>query len=221
MVAHNKEEGTPLLAAGNSTFYFKKNEKKNATGNYESVSDGDGGQVVETLPSGSTEEDFAPRTLGTLVKKEKKVIESPGFFEKLFGAGSKTDNDGAAGNKASARTVKPRKAPIKIEPKVFFANERTFLAWMHISVILAGASVAILAISDYENIGKQLYGLIMLPVAIAFLVYSMYQYVRRSYMIRNKLPGPYDDAVGPTVLSIMLMVSIAAQFAIKLISINS
>ena len=45
--------------------------------------------------------------------------------------------------------------------------------------------------------------------------------VRRSYMIRNKLPGPYDDAVGPTVLSIMLMVSIAAQFAIKLISINS
>mmetsp|Transcript_52147 Transcript_52147/g.59083 ORF Transcript_52147/g.59083 Transcript_52147/m.59083 type:complete len:93 (+) Transcript_52147:198-476(+) len=92
---------------------------------------------------------------------------------------------------------------------------------MHISVILAGASVAILAISDYENIGKQLYGLIMLPVAIAFLVYSMYQYVRRSYMIRNKLPGPYDDAVGPTVLSIMLMVSIAAQFAIKLISINS
>jgi len=219
MVAGNNEEGTPLLG-GNNTYYFKKNEKKNAAGNYESVSDGDGGQVVETLPSGSTEEDFAPRTLGTLVKKEKKAIESPGFFEKLFGVTSKKDNEGAA-VKSSTRTVKPRKAPIKIEPKVFFANERTFLAWMHISVILAGASVAILAISDYENIGKQLYGLIMLPVAIAFLVYSMYQYVRRSYMIRNKLPGPYDDAVGPTVLSIMLMVSIAAQFAIKLISINS
>jgi uncharacterized membrane protein YidH (DUF202 family) len=71
--------------------------------------------------------------------------------------------------------VKPRAAPIKIEPKVFFANERTFLAWMHISVILAGASVAILALSDYDDIGKQLYGLIMLPVAIAFLVYSMFQ----------------------------------------------
>jgi len=219
MVAGNSEEGIPLLS-NNNTYYFKKNEKKNAGGNYESVNDGDGGQVVEALPSGSTEEDFAPRTLGTSVKKEKKNIETPGFFGKLFGSSSKKDNDGAA-VKTGTRTVKPRKAPIKIEPKVFFANERTFLAWMHISVILAGASVAILALSDYENIGKQLYGLIMLPVAIAFLVYSMYQYVRRSYMIRNKLPGPYDDAVGPTVLGIMLMVSIAAQFAIKLISINS
>ncbi len=46
---------------------------------------------------------------------------------------------------------------------------------MHVAVILAGASVAILALSDYENIGKQLYGLIMLPVAVSFLVYAMYQ----------------------------------------------
>ena len=103
-------------------------------------------------------------------KKEKRVNEPTGFFGKLFGSNNKKEVV-----VAEMRTVKPRKAPIKIEPKVFFANERTFLAWMHVSVILAGASVAILAISDYENIGKQLYGLIMLPVAVAFLVYAMYQ----------------------------------------------
>ena len=39
-------------------------------------------------------------------------------------------------------------------------------------------------------------------------------------MIRHKLPGPYEDTVGPTVLSIMLMVSITAQFAIKLMASN-
>jgi len=133
----------------------------------------------------------------------------------LFGTKEKKDKSAT-----QTRMVKPRKAPIKIEPKVFFANERTFLAWMHVSVILAGASVAILALSDYENIGKQLYGLIMLPVAVAFLLYSMYQYVKRSYMIRHKLPGPYDDSVGPTVLGVMLMVSISAQFIIKLMSID-
>lgn len=151
--------------------------------------------------------------------------------------------------------VKPRKAPIKVEPKVFFANERTFLAWMHISIILAGASIAILAFTgESTNLGKQIYGLIMLPVAIAFMVYAMYQCkkfpfevcrcpsysccqttyliypipfrhrhltdTRRAYMIRNKLPGPYDDTVGPTVLGIMLMVSISAQFAIKLMTIS-
>ena len=45
--------------------------------------------------------------------------------------------------------------------------------------------------------------------------------VNRSYMIRHKLPGPYGDTVGPTILSIMLMISITAQFAIKLISTNT
>lgn len=101
------------------------------------------------------------------LQKKARKSEPSGFFDKLFGGKSKTEPE--------VRTVKPRKAPIKIEPKVFFSNERTFLAWMHVSVILAGASVAILAISDYDNIAKQLYGLIMLPVAVAFLVYSMYQ----------------------------------------------
>jgi hypothetical protein len=38
-----------------------------------------------------------------------------------------------------------RKVPVKIEPKVFFANERTFLAWLHMSVTLASIAVAIVA----------------------------------------------------------------------------
>mmetsp|Transcript_12422 Transcript_12422/g.28719 ORF Transcript_12422/g.28719 Transcript_12422/m.28719 type:complete len:212 (+) Transcript_12422:218-853(+) len=205
-------ETTPLLQkkGDNKTYYFKKIEKKGSS--FQATSDGDGGRVVETLPVGSTEEDFAPRTLGASSKKNE---QSSGFLGMLFGTKEKKDKSAT-----QTRMVKPRKAPIKIEPKVFFANERTFLAWMHVSVILAGASVAILALSDYENIGKQLYGLIMLPVAVAFLLYSMYQYVKRSYMIRHKLPGPYDDSVGPTVLGVMLMVSISAQFIIKLMSID-
>jgi hypothetical protein len=40
---------------------------------------------------------------------------------------------------------KPRKVPVKVEPKVFFANERTFLSWLHMSVTLASISVAIVA----------------------------------------------------------------------------
>jgi hypothetical protein len=28
----------------------------------------------------------------------------------------------------------PRKVPVKVEPKVFFANERTYLAWLHMAV---------------------------------------------------------------------------------------
>jgi uncharacterized membrane protein YidH (DUF202 family) len=81
--------------------------------------------------------------------------------------------------------------------------------------LLAGASVAIVAFADANPL-SQLYGVILLPVAIAFICYSMYQYARRAAMIRRKDPGPYEDTVGPTVLAIMLMLSILAQFALKI-----
>jgi len=71
--------------------------------------------------------------------------------------------------------LKPRKAPIKVEPKVFFANESTFLAWMHLSVMLAGASIAILAFAEDQNPFSQIYGVILLPVAVAFIIYAMHQ----------------------------------------------
>ena len=46
---------------------------------------------------------------------------------------------------------------------------------MHLSVMLAGASIAILAFAEEQNPFSQIYGVILLPVAIAFIVYSMYQ----------------------------------------------
>mmetsp|Transcript_529 Transcript_529/g.1263 ORF Transcript_529/g.1263 Transcript_529/m.1263 type:complete len:222 (-) Transcript_529:226-891(-) len=213
------EEKTPLVGAEGNKFYFNNLEKSGS--GYGSTADVDGGQVVETLPRGSTEEDFAPRSLSSSKKEKRNSERSDGFFGKfLFRSSGKKKQLQQNLSFAESRMVKPRKAPIKVEPKVFFANERTFLAWMHVSIILAGASVAILALSDYENIGKQLYGLITLPVAVAFLLYAMYQFVKRGHMLRNKLPGPYDDTVGPTVLGIMLMISITAQFAIKVIDMT-
>jgi len=114
--------------------------------------------------------------------------------------------------------MKKRQAAIKIEPKVFFANERTFLAWLHSSVLLAGASVAMTSLSK-DNLLSQLYGIILLPVAIAFMCYSMHQYGRRAQMIRRRSPGPYEDIIGPSVLAVALMISIVAQFSIKLYAI--
>lgn len=159
------------------------------------------------------------RKTPSMISRAAQQQHPPSFWNKFFGNG----NSGPQRPYGDVGTLmKARKAPIKVEPKVFFANERTFLAWMHLSVILAGASIAILAFadSDTENPFAQLYGVIMLPVAISFIVYSMYQYARRASMIRRRHPGPYEDTVGPTVLGVMLMLSITAQFALKLYSMS-
>lgn len=148
----------------------------------------------------------------TMSSEARAVTPQPTFLQKLFGK-VPTSSNRAYGSIGTLQ--KERKVPVKVEPKVFFANERTFLAWLHASILLAGASVAIVAFAD-ANPWSQLYGVMLLPVAIAFICYSMYQYARRSAMIRQKSPGPYEDTVGPTVLGTMLMLSILAQFAIKL-----
>lgn len=98
--------------------------------------------------------------------------QNGGFWEKIWVFGRKEDSSRPYGEVGTL--LVERKVPVKVEPKVFFANERTFLAWLHVSVILAGASVAIVAFADSTDPWAQLYGIILLPVAVSFILYSMY-----------------------------------------------
>ena len=43
--------------------------------------------------------------------------------------------------------------PMRIEPKTFFANERTFLAWLHMAVTLGSISAALLGFASGERGG--------------------------------------------------------------------
>jgi hypothetical protein len=61
-----------------------------------------------------------------------------------------------------------------------------------------------------------IYGLLMMPVAIAFCCYSLWLYISRSNMIRRKDPGPYENRTGPIVLACLLGFSILVNFFIKL-----
>jgi uncharacterized membrane protein YidH (DUF202 family) len=66
------------------------------------------------------------------------------------------------------------------------------------------------------NAWSQLYGMMLMPVAIAFTIYALWMYMKRARMIRRKDPGPYDDDVGPIVLAWMLAIAIIMNFFIKL-----
>lgn len=62
----------------------------------------------------------------------------------------------------------------KIDPKVYFSVERTYLAWMHTAILLAGIAMAMMDYSE-EGDDTAFYGLLLLPVGIAFILYAMYQ----------------------------------------------
>lgn len=108
-----------------------------------------------------------------------------------------------------------RKIPVKVEPKALLANERTFLAWMHSSLWLFGASITVLNYSHGDPT-KIVYGSMIMPVALAFIFYSIFQFMRRAEMLKRKAPGPFHDTVGPTLFAMSLMIAIIAQFCIQL-----
>mmetsp|Transcript_11530 Transcript_11530/g.21941 ORF Transcript_11530/g.21941 Transcript_11530/m.21941 type:complete len:233 (-) Transcript_11530:530-1228(-) len=224
------DESTPLMdpspggGQGPTSYYFLSrtdSQNKSASGTAEGgVVEGTGSareeEVIETLPEGASGQDFESRPVASIRSDgttSGRPSQKPGLFDRLLGRGR------VAPSGANQEAIlKHRQAAIKVEPKVFFANERTFLAWLHTSVLLAGASIAIMAFAN-SNPLSQLYGIILLPVAIAFISYAMIQYARRASMIRRRAPGPYEDIAGPTVLGIALMLSIIAQFSIKLYAV--
>lgn len=221
----------PSGASGDHpTVYFLGVERRNsdashsvprsATGNNNDAVAAQEAEEIETIPEGSTVQDFNPRPVSSAsITSATGRHSRRGWLDFFKNVGKKSNAFASTGGAAGTAVIDsfPRSAPVKIDPKVFFANERTFLAWMHVSVILAGASVAIVAFTDaHDSVASQLYGVILLPVSIAFILYAMVQYSRRASMIRRKAPGPYVDIVGPSVLTVILMLSIVAQFSVKL-----
>jgi hypothetical protein len=79
-------------------------------------------------------------------RRSREAAAQPGalsWFLGLFKSNSR--NGGYQEIPMDGNREIPRKIPVKIEPKVFFANERTFLAWLHMAVTLASISIAIIA----------------------------------------------------------------------------
>ncbi|KAI0050226.1 hypothetical protein FA95DRAFT_1487660 [Auriscalpium vulgare] len=111
------------------------------------------------------------------------------------------------------RTAQKRIAlPVRVEPKVSFANERTFLSWLHFTVILGGLAVGLLNFGD--KVGKISAAMFSL-VAVAIMGYALYTYHWRARSIRTGGRGPYDDRLGPTLLCIALLVSVIVNFVLR------
>jgi uncharacterized membrane protein YidH (DUF202 family) len=101
-----------------------------------------------------------------------------------------------------------------VEPKVFFANERTFLSWLNFTVILGGLAVGLLNFGD--SIGRISAGLFTL-VAMAAMIYALVTFHWRAKSIRMRGQGGFDDKWGPTVLAIALLAAVIVNFVLRVV----
>ncbi|TPX55993.1 hypothetical protein SpCBS45565_g08464 [Spizellomyces sp. 'palustris'] len=106
--------------------------------------------------------------------------------------------------------------PLRVDPKVFIQNERTFLQWVKLGVLVGAIATGMINFTAGSNPRLHMYGIAMSFMAIAIIVYSFLLYLWRGRKIRNRDDGGYDFAWGPLVivalLSGLLLVNVYIQF---------
>ena len=115
--------------------------------------------------------------------------------------------------KFSAPPGKRIAVPVRIEPKVYFANERTFLAWLEFSILLGAIAAGLLNFGDGLAVVASI---TFTAVALAAMIYSLGLYIWRAQKIRKRRASRFDDRIGPSVLCSLLLIAWGINFYVRL-----
>ncbi|KAK3329746.1 VTC domain-containing protein [Apodospora peruviana] len=106
--------------------------------------------------------------------------------------------------------------PVRVEPKVYFAAERTFLGWLEYSIYIGTIAVTLLNFGTKQgSVATFIAAAAFTLVAILGLCYSVGTYLYRSNAIRTRRVANYYDKWGPSALCASLFVAVALNFALK------
>ncbi|GAW00182.1 vacuole non-autophagic-related protein [Lentinula edodes] len=111
------------------------------------------------------------------------------------------------------RVPKKIKTPVRVEGKVWFANERTWVSWLNLAVLLGTLSLALFNASKDTVARNFAYTYAVISIIVMIYGYGLYQH--RITMIRRRDPGHFDAMAGPVLVSILLFFAILANFIIR------
>ena len=104
--------------------------------------------------------------------------------------------------------------PLQVEPKVWLANERTFLKWQHISILLGGLAVGLYTAAG-GDIVAQFMGVSYIVIAIFAALWGYYMHYTRRNMIVARSGKDFDNLAGPMIVSFALMLALVLNFVFK------
>ncbi|KAH8907137.1 SPX-domain-containing protein [Coniochaeta sp. PMI_546] len=102
--------------------------------------------------------------------------------------------------------------PLQIEPKVWLANERTFLKWQHICILLGGLAVSLYTAGGKNTLAEYM-GIAYIAIAIFGGGWGYWMLHSRRAMIVARSGRDFDNLFGPMVISAALMLALVLNFA--------
>lgn len=109
---------------------------------------------------------------------------------------------------------------LKIEPKVWLANERTFLKWQHIAILQGGLAIGLYTAAG-KNFVAEIMGTVYVLIAGFAGLWGYYMQRTRRAMIMERSGKDFDNMIGPIVISVALIVALIVNFVLQVRSKES
>ncbi|POR31129.1 Vacuolar transporter chaperone 3, partial [Tolypocladium paradoxum] len=103
---------------------------------------------------------------------------------------------------------------LKVEPKVWLANERTFLKWQHICILQGGLAVGLYTAAG-KNFVAEIMGIIYVVIAAFAGLWGYWMLRVRRSMILERSGKDFDNMFGPIVVSVALMAALIVNFVFQ------
>jgi uncharacterized membrane protein YidH (DUF202 family) len=197
---------------------------------------------VTVLPFERRQKQLAssPLSMQSMQQSMQPIHPSPYSMSGSFGVmqysmsmGKGKDDSSAEDNPKVPRKRSASIVRTRVEPKTFFANERTFLQWINVSVLVMFLALSLLSGSVIPGMGSgltstcdaddakclagKMSGAIIAPVALSFMGYALYMYKKRTLQILRRETVRYDDQRGPVVLVVILLLAMTISYILTMI----
>ncbi|KIL67548.1 hypothetical protein M378DRAFT_73335 [Amanita muscaria Koide BX008] len=133
-----------------------------------------------------------------------------------YGATSDQTDDPIVSRDWRAPPGKRIAVPVRIEPKVYFAAERTFLKWMNNAVFVGSIATALLNFIPPHDKRGLISAAFFTFAALVSIAYALGIFLYRSGRLRaHRAEGLYYDKYGPTVLCAVLFLALATNIGLR------
>ncbi|RAL04973.1 SPX domain protein [Aspergillus ibericus CBS 121593] len=105
--------------------------------------------------------------------------------------------------------------PVRVETKVWLANQRTFIKWLHVSILLSSLSLGLYNAAGKNNDIARALSIVYTAFAIFAAGWGWYMHEKRARLIRQRSGRDLDNMFGPIVVCVGLAIALVLNFAFK------
>lgn len=112
------------------------------------------------------------------------------------------DEEGEEDGEKKKKKKKKNKNDPRLEPKVFFANERTFIHWLQFSALILMGALLLLNFGDRFSM---IAGAVFFAISLILALYAFGRFRYRAHQISTRPNLRYDDIYGPIGLCVLFV----------------